>query len=119
MTNYAALVFVSVAASVAIAQDSTTSVDFQSRAALQSDTSAINGQDRLGVRTGLGFVSRIVGNAFSEFFPDLREHAFQRQRAAPLPPSAPEKEHQIPPITRQGLRDDGLGHRYFSAADGV
>jgi hypothetical protein len=28
---------------------------------------------------------------YTEFLPDLREHAFQRQRAAPLPPSAPEK----------------------------
>jgi hypothetical protein len=45
----------------------------------------------VGVRTGMGFLSRIVGNAFSEFFPDLREHAFQKKRAAPLPPSPAEK----------------------------
>jgi len=43
------------------------------------------------VRTGLGFLSRIIGNAFSEFFPDLREHAFQKKRAAPLSPSAAEQ----------------------------
>jgi hypothetical protein len=32
------------------------------------------------VRTGFGFLSRIIGNAFSEFFPDLREHAFHRKK---------------------------------------
>jgi hypothetical protein len=46
---------------------------------------------KVGVHVGLGFLSRIVGNSFSEFFPDLREHAFQKKRAAPLPPSAAEK----------------------------
>jgi hypothetical protein len=46
---------------------------------------------KVGVHVGLGFLSRIVGNAFSEFFPDLREHAFQKKRAAPLPPSAAER----------------------------
>jgi len=46
---------------------------------------------KVGVHVGMGFLSRIVGNAFSEFFPDLREHAFQKKRAAPLPPSATEK----------------------------
>ena len=35
----------------------------------------------VGVRTGLGFVSRIVSNAFSEFFPDLREHTFRKKSA--------------------------------------
>jgi hypothetical protein len=45
----------------------------------------------VGVRVGMGFLSRIVGNAFSEFFPDLREHAFQKKRTAPLPPSVAEK----------------------------
>jgi hypothetical protein len=42
----------------------------------------------VGVRTGFGFLSRIIGNAFSEFFPDLREHLFQRKRLkeAPSPP---------------------------------
>ncbi|HTD44366.1 MAG TPA: hypothetical protein VK687_09305 [Bryobacteraceae bacterium] len=46
---------------------------------------------KVGVHVGLGFLSRIVGNAFSEFFPDLREHAFQKKRAALVPPSAAEK----------------------------
>jgi hypothetical protein len=221
MTSYAALLFVSVAAAVAIAQDSSAPVDSQSQAVVQSDTSAITAQERLGwilkstlgprnlaaglfvsgwgtwrnepeeygphwegygkryglrltvggtsnvieaslgsvwgedpryrraegqpvgrrlahvfvstfvtrdrngdpmpayaryiavpsgnlisntwrpdsqatfsdvwVRTGMGFLSRVIGNAFSEFFPDLHEHAFQKKRAAPLPPSAPKK----------------------------
>jgi len=39
------------------------------------------------VRTGLGFLSRIIGNAFSEFFPDLREHAFHRKSAGATPAS--------------------------------
>jgi hypothetical protein len=47
MTNYAVFLFVSVAA-VAIAQDGTASVDSQSQAALQSDTSAITPEQRLG-----------------------------------------------------------------------
>ena len=44
----------------------------------------------VGVRAGLGFLSRIVGNAFSEFFPDFREHAFHRNSsgAAAQSPSA-------------------------------
>jgi len=45
----------------------------------------------VGVRTGLGFLSRIVGNAFSEFFPDFRVQAFRKKRAAPQPLSATEK----------------------------
>jgi len=36
------------------------------------------------VRIGLGLVSRIVGNAFSEFFPDLWKHS--SKRTAPQPP---------------------------------
>jgi hypothetical protein len=31
------------------------------------------------IRIGLGFTSRIVGNAFSEFLPDLRKHKFKKQ----------------------------------------
>ena len=42
----------------------------------------------VGVRIGLGFVTRIVSNAFSEFFPDLREHAFPRKSSGATPPSA-------------------------------
>jgi hypothetical protein len=42
---------------------------------------------KVGVRVGLGFLSRIVGNAFSEFFPDLREHAFHNKSARATPPS--------------------------------
>ena len=42
----------------------------------------------VGVRVGLGFLSRIVGNAFSEFFPDLREHAFRKKYSKATPPSA-------------------------------
>jgi hypothetical protein len=45
---------------------------------------------KVGVHVGLGFLSRVIGNAFSEFFPDLREHASQKKRAAALSPSATE-----------------------------
>jgi hypothetical protein len=41
----------------------------------------------VGVRVGMGFLSRIVGNAFSEFFPDLREHAFRKKSSRPVPPA--------------------------------
>jgi hypothetical protein len=42
----------------------------------------------VGVRVGLGFLSRIVGNAFSEFFPDLHEHTFRKKSSSVAPPSA-------------------------------
>lgn len=42
----------------------------------------------VGVRVGLGFLSRIVGNAFSEFFPDLREHTLRKKYSRATPPSA-------------------------------
>jgi hypothetical protein len=42
----------------------------------------------VGVRVGFGFLSRVIGNAFSEFFPDLREHAFRRRSSRAAPPSA-------------------------------
>jgi hypothetical protein len=45
---------------------------------------------KVGVHVGLGFLSRVIGNAFSEFFPDLREHTFRKKssRATPLSAAA-------------------------------
>jgi hypothetical protein len=63
MTTYAAVLFFSVAVSLAIAQDSTQPVDSQSQAALQSDTSAITPEQRLGwiLKSTLGPKNLIAG----------------------------------------------------------
>jgi len=47
------------------------------------------------VRIGLGFVARVVSNAFSEFFPDIREHIFQRISTTPSPASADNGHEEI------------------------
>jgi len=39
---------------------------------------------------GLGFAGRIVGNAFSEFFPDLGKHLFKTSSSPEGVPQRPE-----------------------------
>lgn len=43
----------------------------------QPDTPSTTG--RVSVQVGLAFMSRIIGNAFSEFTPDLRDHFMHRR----------------------------------------
>jgi hypothetical protein len=40
------------------------------------------------MRVGLGFLSRMAGNAYSEFFPDLRDRIFHKKHSVTTPPSA-------------------------------
>jgi len=46
-------------------------------------------------RVGLGFTSRIVGNAFSEFFPDLRKHMFTRNGTPEAAPQRPKGSNAV------------------------
>ena len=42
--------------------------------------------DRAMIRIGLGFLGRMGGNTFAEFWPDVTSHLFHRNAAPPPPP---------------------------------